>query len=310
MITTVTLNASIDKAYHMEHEIVGGTVMRVTRVANSAGGKGLNVARVARLCGSDVQATGLVGGFNGQYLEALAEADGIRSRFGHIAGETRSCVNILDPMFSSTEFLEPGPTVGVDEFDAYLAEFPSIIADSDVVTLSGSLPAGMDKDSYRRLVRLALDKDKRVILDSSGEELRLGLEAGPTMIKPNQDEIEALLGATATAQDNVVTQARSLREDGVEQVVISLGKDGALLACEEGCFRAIPPKVRVANTVGCGDSMVAAFAVAFERAMAPREALAYAIAVASAAAMSPNTGEYDPADRDAIMSHVEVRAID
>ena len=213
-------------------------------------------------------------------------------------------------MFSSTEFLEPGPTVGVDEFDAYLAEFPSIIAESDVVTLSGSLPAGMDKDSYRRLVRLALDKDKRVILDSSGEELRLGLEAGPTMIKPNQDEIEALLGATATAQDNVVTQARSLREDGVEQVVISLGKDGALLACEEGCFRAIPPKVRVANTVGCGDSMVAAFAVAFERAMAPREALAYAIAVASAAAMSPNTGEYDPADRDAIMSHVEVRAID
>ena len=66
MITTVTLNASIDKAYHMEHEIVGGTVMRVARVANSAGGKGLNVARVARLCGSDVQATGLVGGFNGQ----------------------------------------------------------------------------------------------------------------------------------------------------------------------------------------------------------------------------------------------------
>ena len=309
MITTVTLNASIDKAYHMEHEIVGGTVMRVARVANSAGGKGLNVARVARLCESDVQATGLVGGFNGQYLEALAKADGIRSRFGHIAGETRSCVNILDPTFSSTEFLEPGPTVGVDEFEAYLAEFPSIIAGSDVVTLSGSLPAGVGKDSYQKLVRLALGEGKRVILDSSGEELRLGLEASPTMIKPNQDEIEALLGATVTAQDDVLAQARSLREDGVEQVVISLGKDGALFACEEGCFRAIPPKVRVANTVGCGDSMVAAFAVAFERAMGPREALAYAIAVASAAAMSPNTGEYDPADRDAIMSHVEVRAV-
>ena len=95
----------------------------------------------------------------------------------------------------------------------------------------------------------------------------------------------------------------------MEQVVISLGKDGALLACEEGCFRAIPPKVKVANTVGCGDSMVAAFAVAFERAMAPREALAYAIAVASAAAMSPNTGAYDPADHDAIMGHVAVRAV-
>ena len=87
MITTVTLNASIDKAYHMTEKIENGTVMRVAKTDNSAGGKGLNVARVIKLCGVDSKATGLVGGFNGQYLESLLDADGINHEFGHIQGE-------------------------------------------------------------------------------------------------------------------------------------------------------------------------------------------------------------------------------
>lgn len=309
MITTVTLNASVDKAYHMTGAIENGTVMRVARVCNTAGGKGLNVARVAKACGSDVQATGLVGGFNGRYLESLAQADGITSNFGHIAGETRSCINVLDPKYRSTEYLEPGTRVSSEELDAYLDEFPSIITDSNVVTLSGSLPAGVGADTYQRLVRLVKDAGKQVILDTSGEALRLGIEAGPTMIKPNRDEIEALFGITVTSRDDVVSYARRLHEGGVANVVVSLGGEGALLSCDEGTYQAIPPEVKVENTVGCGDSMVAAFAVALERGMGAREALSYAVAVGSAAAMSPNTGDYDPSDRDDILPKVEVRTI-
>lgn len=273
------------------------------------GGKGLNVARVAKACGSDVQATGLVGGFNGRYLESLAQADGITSNFGHIAGETRSCINVLDPKYRSTEYLEPGTRVSSEELDAYLDEFPSIIADSDVVTLSGSLPAGVGADTYQRLVRLVKDAGKQVILDTSGEALRLGIEAGPTMIKPNRNEIEALFGITVTSRDDVISYARRLHEGGVANVVVSLGGEGALLSCDEGTYQAIPPEVKVENTVGCGDSMVAAFAVALERGMGAREALSYAVAVGSAAAMSPNTGDYDPSDRDDILPKVEVRTI-
>lgn len=309
MITTVTLNASIDKAYHMGEAVVGGTVMRVATVRNTAGGKGLNVARVVKISGSDVVATGLVGGYNGQYLESLLEADGIASDFGHIAGETRSCINVLDPRFSSTEFLEPGPTVSEEEVAAYLAKFAEVIADSDVVTLSGSVPAGVGKDIYHNLVQLCKDAGKKVILDTSGEYLYLGLAAAPTMIKPNQDEIEALYSIKVWSRDDVIYYARKLHDEGIEYVVISLGGDGAVLVCDEGTFQGIPPKVEVVNTVGCGDSMVAAFAVALERAMSPREALAYAVAVASAAAMSPNTGDYDPANRDKILASVEVREV-
>ena len=108
MITTVTMNASIDKAYFMDHTIENGTVMRVARCRNSAGGKGLNVARAIKLCGEKVQATGITGGFNGQYLESMLARDGIAYHFGHMEGETRCCINILDEGYGSTEYLEPG----------------------------------------------------------------------------------------------------------------------------------------------------------------------------------------------------------
>lgn len=185
MITTVTLNASIDKAYHMTEKIENGTVMRVAKTDNSAGGKGLNVVRVIKLCGVDSKATGLVGGFNGQYLESLLDADGINHEFGHIQGETRSCINILDPGYGSTEYLEGGCNVTKEEAD-FLNKFPEIIKDSDVVTISGSAPKGMGKDIYQKLIKVIKDQGKQVILDTSGEYLEKGLESQPTMVKPNE----------------------------------------------------------------------------------------------------------------------------
>ena len=119
MITTITLNTSIDKAYFMENKIENGTVMRVGRVHNTAGGKGLNVARIVRLCGSEVLAGGFVGGFNGSYLTALLKEDGVPENFYHCSGETRSCINILDPGYGSTEYLEPGFEIRPEEWKEF-----------------------------------------------------------------------------------------------------------------------------------------------------------------------------------------------
>ena len=153
--------------------------MRVAKTDNSAGGKGLNVARVIKLCGVDSKATGLVGGFNGQYLESLLDADGINHEFGHIQGETRSCINILDPGYGSTEYLEGGCDVTKEEEADFLNKFPEIIKDSDVVTISGSAPRGMGKDIYQKLIKVIKDQGKQVILDTSGEYLEKGLESSP-----------------------------------------------------------------------------------------------------------------------------------
>lgn len=310
MITTVTLNASIDKAYHMAKPIENGTVMRVESCRNSAGGKGLNVARVIKRCGSEVNATGFVGGFNGAYLESLLDADGIKNGFCHVKGETRSCINILDPAFGSTEYLEPGCTIEPEEADEFLEKvFPEQIAGSDVVAMSGSAPKGLGKDIYARLVKLAKEAGKQVILDTSGELLDRGMEALPTMVKPNRDELEALFGQKVTSLKDVVELGTRLYDRGIANVVISLGGDGAILICADGVFHARSPRLEVVNTVGCGDSMVAGFACALERGMAPAESLRYASSVASANAMSPNTGDFEPEVQQDIYSKVTVEKL-
>lgn len=306
MITTVTLNASIDKAYHMTQKIENGTVMRVAKTHNSAGGKGLNVARVVRLCGADAKATGLVGGYNGQYLESLLDTDGISHEFEHVNGETRSCINILDPGYGSTEYLEAGFDVTLEEEAVFLKKFPEIIKDSDVVTISGSAPNGMGKDIYQKMIRIVKEQGKKVILDTSGDYLKKGLESMPTMVKPNKDEIEMLFDIKVHNQEDVIKYAKKIYEKGIPYVVISLGGDGALLVCEKGFYQGKPPKIEAVNTVGCGDSMVGAFAVGLECNMEPEDALKYAVAVASANALSPHTGTFDPSRRDEMIGNVEI----
>ena len=309
MITTVTMNASLDKAYFMKETIVNGTVMRVQSARTSAGGKGLNVARAAALCGAKVQATGLTGGYNGQQLEWLLDQDGIPHRFGHVKGETRCCINILDPGYGSTEYLEPGCEVSAEEEQAFMKMFPDIIRDSDVVTISGSLPQGVKKDIYGRIITIARAMGKTVLLDTSGETLKKGVQSCPTLVKPNQDEIEQLFDTKIRSMQDVILYAKKIGDMGIPYVVISLGGDGALLVCGEGVFQGRPPKVEAVNTVGCGDSMLGAFAVAFERKMEPKEALRYAVAVATANAMSPNTGDFDAENVNRLFDQVTVERV-
>lgn len=309
MIATITLNASIDKAYFMDGAMKNGTVMRVAEIRNSAGGKGLNVARVIRRCKEEVLASGLVGGYNGKYLEALLDQDGIRHDFDHVRGETRSCINILDRQFGSTEYLEPGCEVSREEEERFLARFPEIIKDSSVVTLSGSVPRGMSRDIYRKLAVMAKEAGKPVILDTSGELLEKGIQAVPTVVKPNRDELEMLSGAKICGMEDLLVQAGGIAAQGIPYVVVSLGSDGALLFCGEGTFLGRPPKVEAVNTVGCGDAMVGALAVALHRKYKPKKALQFAVAVAAANAMSPNTGDFAPEDCEKLLGEVTVEEV-
>lgn len=309
MITTVTLNASIDKAYYMDKEIVNGEVMRVSRCINTAGGKGLNVARIVKLCHEDVLATGLVGGYNGHYLEALLDQDGIAYEFSHVKGETRSCINILDPKYGSTEYLEPGCSVTSEEEDKFIEQFKGIVQKSDFVTISGSVPKGLSDDIYKTLVDIVKSYDKKVILDTSGTYLKKGLEAKPTLVKPNQDEIEMLFGVKISTVEEVIHYAKEISKMGIPYVVVSLGADGAILINDGVILHGRPPAIKPVNTVGCGDSMVGALAVALARGDTPKEALAYAVAVATANALSPSTGYFEEEQCLDILKQVKVKEI-
>ncbi|MBE6906410.1 1-phosphofructokinase [Marasmitruncus massiliensis] len=309
MILTVTLNASVDKSYVVDH-LDPYKVMRVKEVNNTAGGKGLNVSRVAALAGEPVTAMGFIGGHNGRLFESLIFVRGIEKRFTHINAETRCCINVRDLATNkSTEFLEPGSLVTEDDLAAFLHDFETQLPLSRIVTISGSMPKGVPADFYGLLVELARRAGKPVLLDSSGEALRAALSAYPTFIKPNADEICQLLGKTVSSRQEVIAAARQLHDGGVDTVAVSLGRDGVLVVSGEGVYRGITPNVPVVNTVGCGDSMVAGFAVGLARGMALPERIRYAVAISTANALTQETGSFRGEDLEALLPQIQVERL-
>lgn len=294
MITTITLNPAIDKFYLVDG-ITQGTVMRVKQVINSAGGKGVNVSRVARQLGEEVTTLGFAGGHNGNALTQWLEQSGIRSEFTPVAGETRCCINIRDQRTGShTEFLEPGQSVTEDDLAALLASFEAHLPQTKVVTISGSTPKGTPEDFYAKLIQAAKKAGVPVILDTSGAALKASLRALPTIIKPNLSELAELAGIDANDRTAVLEAARQLCRSGIEAVVVSLGSEGVLYVSREAELQGIAPKIDVQNTVGCGDSMVAGLAVAISRNLGVEDALRLAMATAAANAADLRTGWVDP----------------
>ena len=309
MILTVTANAAIDKRYVLERFGVGN-VNRVKSCQANAGGKGINVARVASIVGEKMTATGFLGGHAGKFISERVEARGIKSDFVWCDGESRTCINIYDEVKGEqTEFLEPGFEVTKEDCKALVDKFASILPECKVVTISGSTPKGAGPELYKDLITLAEEADKPVILDTSGKLLEECLASRPTMIKPNIDEIRALTGRPMNTRESILAAAKDLHHEGIRIVVISLGADGSLVSCDEGVFNVKVPKIDAVNTVGCGDSMIAGFAVGISRGLPIEETIRLASAVSAANAMRMETGFVVMDDVNALLPQIDIKKI-
>lgn len=307
MILTVTLNAAIDKRYVVEGYQVG-EVNRVKACSYVPGGKGLNVSKPASIYGAEVVATGFVGGHAGNYIEDALKPFGIQSEFYHVKEESRSCINIWDEVNGvQTEFLEPGFTLSEEDFRGFEEKFRSLLPEAEVVAMSGSVPKGLDGTAYQRLVKLVKDAGKPVILDTSGKLLEMGIQALPTLIKPNIDEIRMLTGKTCENIRDIVDAAKEIHKKGVEFVAVSLGAEGSLVVGEEGIFRALVPKIDAVNTVGCGDSMIAGFAIGLKERLSLEEMLRKASAISAASAMREETGFFVMEDMEKLLPQIQIK---
>jgi len=311
LILSVGLNTSIDKAYIVESFDIG-SITRVKDVILTPGGKGLNVAKVLVSLGQSTLATGFVGGSSGMFLVQTLEEKRIPFEFIHIAGETRTCINIIDRANNiQTELLEPGPMVSYEKMREFIELYIDLVNKSDIVTLSGSVPLGVDKTIYKKLIDIAKGSDKKVILDTSGELLEEGIKSSPTLIKPNKFEAEQLLGRELHTIDDIIKAAFELLKTGPEIVAISLGSRGVVIAerFSKVVYRAIPPKITPLNTVGCGDAMIAAFASGLHDNLSLDNLTKYAVAVSTAAALSPLTGEIEVDKIDSILEKVALETL-
>ena len=306
MILTVTLNAAIDKRYVVEG-FRTGEVNRVKECTYVPGGKGLNVSKPASIYGAEVVATGFAGGHAVAYIEDALKPFGIRSAFYHVDAESRSCINIWDEVNQvQTEFLEPGFTLTEEDFAGFEAKFRQLVQEAKVVAMSGSVPKGLDGTAYQRLVKIVKDAGIPVILDTSGKLLEMGIEAIPTMIKPNIDEIRMLTGKRCDDISEIIEAARAIHERGVKIVAVSLGADGSLAVGDDGIFRARVPKIDAVNTVGCGDSMIAGFALGLSKGLPLEETLRLASAISAAAAMREETGFFVMEDMEKLLPQIEI----
>lgn len=293
MILTITMNPTVDRTYYLD-DLILGQVNRVREKTVTPGGKGINVSKVLRLLDEATTASGFIGGSTGDFIAAFMANMGIDTKFVRLREETRTCVSIkADNAESLTEILESGGRVSADKRDEFLSLVNTLLPQCTVVVLAGSLPPGIDSTMYPALINAAKKAQKTVILDTSGEALKFGIDAKPDVIKPNRTELAQLLGRPIPTQEDVLDAIDEVQRNGIPTVIVSLGGEGAVFADNNGIYKGVPPRIPIVNTVGCGDSLVAGYAKALVRGYPPEETARLAIAVSAANALSMEPGHFE-----------------
>lgn len=319
MFVIVNPNMAIDKIYLVK-DFRLDQVFRPEKVFPYGGGKGVNVARVIKTLGEEPLVLGFVGGSAGKFIENNLKKEGIPTKFVHIRQESRTCVLIIDPVKQTTTIInENGPAVTKNEISHIIAKFEVLVKKAELIILSGSLPLGVPTDFFARLIKIAKKFAKRVILDTSGEALKKGIEARPFMIKLNVLELQDAINPSPFSSPlegegrvrgqelslaSLRKKIRELNHSGIEIVAVTSGEKGMLVGYQGkiyphtktpatnglvwgktfgvGVYRAIPPRVNGISAVGSGDAVTAGFAVAINKGISIKEALCLAVASGTA----------------------------
>lgn len=256
---TVTLNPAIDATIFVDG-LHPGEVHRAERSHRQAGGKGINVATMLALGGAKVTVTGFLGADNPSTFEAHFEGRGLRDAFVRVDGATRTCLKIVDTRTRETTDINlPGPAPVPAQQDRLLDKLRKLSAPGRWCVIAGSLPGGVAPAYVGELVRAVHAGGGLVALDSSGEALRAGIDAGADLAKPNAHELSEYCGCELRNFRETLDAALELRRSKVPNLVVSLGGEGALFLSPEAGLMASAPPVQVVSTVGAGDSLLAGY---------------------------------------------------
>lgn len=248
MIFTVTLNPAVDRELTIP-EFAYNSVLRATAWQVDYGGKGFNVSRMLLSLGAPSVALAFAGGKSGELLhEGLSEL-GVETAFVWVEGETRTNVSIVNEKHDRyVKVNEPGPVIGAEAQEALLDKVRQLAQPDSWWVLAGSLPPGVPADYYAQIGDVVHAQGGRVVLDASGDALRAGCEAAPEIVKPNDVELEQLTGMPAAGREEIIAAARRVQALGPRQVVVSLGKDGAMAVSESDVWSVAAPHIDEQNS--------------------------------------------------------------
>lgn len=294
MFLCVSLNPAIDKRLRLER-LQLGRVNRAKEVSPAPGGKAAHVAMVLRTLGADPLWLGFSGGPAGTALIEGLNLMSIRTEAVTTSSTTRMNLEILEDDGTVTEILEPGQPITSEELQQLQIAYETALrgaAGKKTAILSGSLPPGVPEDYYATLIRLGHQYNCCILLDTSGEPLRLALNAHPDFVKPNQQEAEWLSGCVIDGPPSAESALKNILSAGAKAGAISLGADGLIWrsANEEKAIFAKVPQLAVRSSVGGGDASLAGFAFAGHQGLEPAETLRLAAACGAANCLAEGPG--------------------
>jgi 1-phosphofructokinase family hexose kinase len=312
VIITVTPNAALDRTLTVPVFQIGFR-HRSSAVVTLAGGKGINVARALKILEVPVVATGLAGGRTGTRIIEELTHEAILNDFVRISTESRTSTAVVDPTSGTyTEINEWGPEVTEAELEMLMEKLHYLARGADFVVLAGSLPRKVPTSFYGDAIRDLSRRDVRVVLDTEGEPLQLGVEAGPFLVSPNQREAEQLVGQELEDDADFLMALDAIAEMGARNVLITF---------DNGCFahlrfgretvrlRAFAPHVEPVSSVGSGDVLLARFLNAVGEERSPEDAVRLAVAAGSASVREVGAGRFDPALAATLSDAIELSVL-
>lgn len=282
MIYTLTLNPAIDYLVFVD-DFESGRLNRSKKEYKFAGGKGINVSRVLKNIGLKSKAFGFIGGFSGDYLESLLKKEDIESDFVRVNGDTR--INIKLKSNKETEINANAPEIKENDIDLLLQKIDGLKED-DILILAGNIPSTMPKNIYEIILKKLDKKGIKAVVDTTKESLLCTLKYKPFLIKPNIVELEELFDVKIKTKEEIIKYSKELLKKGAKNIIVSMGKDGALFVNENNIYKADAPKGKLINSVGAGDSMVAGFIYKYIETKDLLESFKYSVASGSATAFS------------------------
>ncbi len=299
-ITTLTLNPAYDI-----HANIGTFIPRRENIADSVsrdiGGKGINISRALNENGIPNTAVLILGSDNSEDFKNALAAEGLDCKTIECPGRIRENITVHTSDSEETRLSFKGFSCDV----SLLFEVEKYIPDDGIVTFTGSLPDGISADAAEEFLLRLKDKGIKLVIDSKSVTLEMLRRIKPWLIKPNGEEIEAYFGGKMS-ENELYEKALELNRGGIENVIISLGGDGAILASGEKLYRAYAPKINVISTIGAGDSSIAGFIAADST---PEARMKNAVAYGSAACLREGTNPPLGEDINYLIKNVTVKAL-
>ena len=307
MIITLTLNPCIDRTITVEKFLYGGT-NKVTGVRNDVSGKGINVSTVLKNLGMKTMCLGFNYSDDAQALEKSLENQGIAYDFVGVEGKLRINVKIFDSSQKvMSKFNESGHWVPEESVEELLEKLNQYWDETEIMVLDGSVPQGVPKDIYRRIIEKANEKGIKTILDAANELLAEGIKGKPYLIKPNIDEFSAALGRKMENPEEIIEAARAIIRAGVSYVCVSMGEEGAWMVSKDKALFAPPLKLDIKGIQGAGDSLVAGICMAIRQGKSMEDMLRYAVAAAGGSLLREGTQLCVKEDFERLLEQVMIK---